>query len=137
MICVQQTILGRGGNCFRACLASLLEMDLSMAPDVMSGPEGDNWVDRLNDWLRPRGWAAIMFLQCKETDRMVKDIIAIACGLSPRSQGEEVLMHAVVWHNGRCLWDPHPDGGGLKGKPRDYLVLIPLDPAHPAVETPQ
>jgi hypothetical protein len=57
---VMQTEIGRRGNCFAACLASLLEVELAIVPplgevsgdDIDAGPPNVFW------WLRTREWLA-------------------------------------------------------------------------------
>lgn len=114
-------------NCFQACLASILELPLEVVPDVMA-PCDDRWLGRLIEWLAPRGWTALLIASWDEPG-WDDDIWMIAGGLSPRSHGDEVIMHAVIWKDGKCIHDPWHEGGGLKGRPREFTILIPCDPA--------
>ncbi len=118
----------RRDNCFQACLASILELPLDAVPDVMP-PFDDAWLVRLIEWLEPRGWTALLITSWEEPHEWDDGIWMIAGGLSPRSEGDEVTMHAVVWKDGKCIHDPWHEGGGIKGRPRDFTVLIPRDPA--------
>jgi hypothetical protein len=60
---VDQTTFGApGGNCFSACVASLLEIPLSEVPYFMGdGPieQEYDWFNPFLAWLRERGWWAI------------------------------------------------------------------------------
>jgi hypothetical protein len=49
---VTQTITTPGnGNCFAACVASILECDLDRLPN----PHGDNWFGQWHEFLKPHG----------------------------------------------------------------------------------
>ena len=49
MILVKQTKFGKGeGNCFPACLASVLELSLEEVPEI----RGENWISDTNKFRR-------------------------------------------------------------------------------------
>lgn len=127
---IYQTRFGHEeGNCFQACLASILELPLDAVPDVMQ-PADDAWLLRLNQWLRPQGWTAILIADWgKDAEGWTEGLLMIAGGLSPRSHGDIVTMHSVVWLNDQCVHDPIRGCRGLKGPPRDFTILLPQDPA--------
>lgn len=56
---VHQTNFQRGtGNCFAACLASILEMPLEEVPNFChegSDADGSTWLERTARWLEERG----------------------------------------------------------------------------------
>lgn len=55
---VEQTELtSPDGNCFAACVASILELSLTDVPDY----KGPGWLDRWQDWLAPRNLTFINF----------------------------------------------------------------------------
>lgn len=135
---VDQTILGAGGNCFAACLASVLEIPLDQVPDVGGGHYGEDeearrrWARaffrRLNDWLAPRGLA---YFEIWPQGRL-EETWAWEC-ISPRLRWIGLgmargLEHAVVMIGDRLEHDPHPARRGV-----DALVgiglLVPLDAA--------
>ena len=43
---------GRFGDCLRACVASVLELPYEAVPQFAVA---DDWVERLQEWLAPRG----------------------------------------------------------------------------------
>jgi hypothetical protein len=98
------------GNCFEACLASILDMNIS---DIPMFHEGD-WFQRLWQWLKEKG------LTCHGTISP-EDVLTysdgidgyfIVAGESPR--GKHIRGgHAVVFKNGKMIHDPHPDGTGV------------------------
>jgi hypothetical protein len=113
MIPVTQSRTGEDGTCFRACVASILEVPEDAVPDFgASGGDGAWWRD-IQDWLggagyayrrapvdgaRPVGWSTIE-------------------GISPRGG-----MHACVAKDGELVHDPHPQDGTGRGlvEPRYY-----------------
>lgn len=94
------------GNCFPACLASLLEIPLWMVPpfDQMFGRR--DWDERRDDWVeRMFGLRLIQW-----GGHVVADLpeFYIANGRSPRG-----VMHSVIYSRGVLAHDPHPIGGGI------------------------
>jgi hypothetical protein len=123
MIETDQTIFERGkGNCFEACLASLLEMPID---DVVKIPDGEarNWFRLVNEWLSTLGLFFIEFTADDETTKYWGYHIIIGS-----SSGSRLERHAVVGYNGEMVFDPHPDRSGLVGDDLTYGFLIPLDP---------
>ena len=124
---VMQTRFGaEDGNCYTACLASVLEIALEDLPSFRARPGesepeiGLRWNTAHQEWMGSRGLRQIV-VRCASD---LGDAIVIAGGKGPRG-----LPHSVVWQGGRCIHDPHPDGGGLVGAPEDYTILFPLNPA--------
>lgn len=127
MRCIDQTTFGHpGGNCFSACVASILELPLEDVPYFMAEPE-DQWYARFETWLEcrdmyplmqplpdgPRGWAPSGF--------------HILSGHSPRKPDDPEALHSVVGYHGRILHDPHPSRAGLLSW-KDTIVLVQRDP---------
>ena len=129
---IDQTKFGRpDGNCFAACVASVLEVDLAELDPVEaahatwaqrwldadeSDPGPPHWWDALVAWSRSRGFQPL-YLPEKE---LVPSGYAIAGGPGPRG-----LLHAVVTLNGDVVHDPHPDRLGLL-EFEDYITFIRL-----------
>jgi hypothetical protein len=109
-----QTRIGDVGNCFAACLASILEEPL---PEF--GLTRDHDYDaNVDAWLAERG---LRYKQVPAGDVMPTGWHTIE-GISPRGG-----MHATVGLNGKMMWDPHPQDGtgrGLKTVER-YGLLMP------------
>ena len=119
-----QSILGRGpdfqepeGDCFRACVASLLDLPLEDVPHFATfGVEG-GWLLECRRWLKERGLTIIF------TDEPPPaGCLAIASGPTPR--GAE---HAVVVRGQELVHDPHPSRAGLSCATSAFYIL-PLDP---------
>lgn len=149
MIPVWQTVTrspddhdGPPGNCFAACLASLLEISIDEVPQptisdrgVWSAP-GGYW-ERIATFLHKRG------LHMVEIDRDLSKqneyssaaylespgLLWIATGFSPRGN----FLHSVVCRDLEIVHDPHPDRTGIEGVIK-AAYLVPLDPARWARE---
>lgn len=123
---VDQTTFGfPGGNCFSACVASLLEIGIDEVPYFMGAPENE-WFTRFREWLAPHGlWPLFMTLG---NDGWTPDGLYIMGGLSPRGTDPERHLHSVVARGGEIVHDPHPSRAGLADR-RDALMLVPVDPA--------
>lgn len=118
-----QTIFDLGkGNCFAACLASILEMPIT---EVVHFPEGECplWRDLVNAWLDDKG---MFFLDIALHGDMRDSLVKywghhIIMGDSPRP-GD--LRHAVVGYRGEIIFDPHPSRAGLAGDDFTYGILV-------------
>lgn len=117
---VDQTTFGNpGGNCFSACVASLLELPIADVPYFMGS---DRWFDTLRDWLEPRGFDAVFFKASPET--WAPRGLCILGGQSPRGS------HACVGRGIAVVHDPHPSRDGLK-EIEDMTLIFPIDPGAP------
>lgn len=124
MIPVYQTMFGPFGNCQSACIASLLELPLSAVPNFNhpDDPDSFNYHVRQYAWLETRGLSILTF-DTSEIDLSQSKGWFIAGGKSPRGN----FLHAVIWHNGKMVHDPHPDGRGIESVTEADL-LYPIDP---------
>lgn len=117
-----QTKFGAGkGNCFSACLASILEIPLELIPNFCAEYPSD-WLNKTNEWLAGLGLVLIDFNVESVPDW---DTYWIASGLSPRLTCD----HSVVYRADAMVHDPHPSGDGLKGKPKYGSIILLRDPA--------
>ncbi len=116
---IQQTILhdpenGKTGDCFRACIASLLSLPIENVPHFCDGkPEGDTtYYGELNTWLAERGLIYLEFGTGSGWSESFAaaggDCFHIISGRSPRG-----YLHAIVGRNGEPIYDPHPSNAGL------------------------
>jgi len=116
---------GSVGDCFRACLASLLEVPIAAVPHFAL--LGSRWQRVLDGYLaglsREIEWAEGV---------PPDDVWAIATVQSPRSSD---VKHSVIWRNGQIVHDPHPSRAGGEG-PLDYFYLIPDLPSPHAPHRP-
>jgi hypothetical protein len=122
---VDQTRFGvPGGNCYQACLASLLELGLEEIPEDLA--HGDGTMARTNAWLAPRGFCMVCF-SYRTTDLWHPPAGAwhVLSGPSPRGD----FWHSTVGRDGQLVHDPHPSRAGLVGEEREVDLLVLIDPA--------
>lgn len=118
MIRVYQTLTtandGRG-NCFIACVASIVERPLRELPDIASDLNGGEFFQRLEDWLIPQG----LFI-----NRRIQPPVgwSIAGGFLRHREVE--VPHAVIAFNGLPVHDPYP----LFGEFRSNFEFYSIDP---------
>lgn len=111
---VDQNRFGAGeGNCFSACVASILELDLDDVPFFMGEPD---WGEALLKWCASRGIIVDFSTQFPAP----AGEFCIVGGRSPRlPEGG----HAVIMRDGALIHDPHPDRTGIVGEPWDWITL--------------
>ena len=140
---IKQTKFGPvEGNCFAACIASLLEVPIE---EVTLDMGKDLWWQSLQEYLKPRN---LFFLEVR-LDVSVKypmyemdGILCVMSGKSPRKfEGHDGTNHCIV---GRIdsrpeqpviftpVHDPHPDNTFLvDGTLWGLGFIMKLDPAKP------
>ncbi len=108
------------GDCFAACVASILDLSLDEVPNFMEQP-GDHWFTVALAWLNDRG----LTVEVKRG----KEGCAVVCtppgywigsGKSPRGD----YHHAVVFRGDTMAYDPHPNREGLDGPPLFSYVIV-------------
>jgi hypothetical protein len=142
---VKQTRFGPvEGNCFAACIASLLEVpieEVTIDPD----PNSDNWWETLQAYLKPKN---LFFLEVRiDVAKQyplyaMNNVYCVLSGKSPRKfEGHEGVNHCVVGKINSspetpvifdAIHDPHPDNTFLVDKSIWGLgFIMKLDPAKP------
>ena len=126
------------GNCWAACIASLLEVPLAEVPD-----EANFWKPGMSQsqsyrpyekavfaWLRERG---VLLVEVKLPDVFYRggdwNPYCILSGPSPRNPE---VQHAVIGQGATIIHDPHPSRAGLlkiEGNPWWYEFVVPINPA--------
>jgi hypothetical protein len=128
---VEQTILDPpDGNCFAACVASILELPIDMVPNYRS--EGDGWWHEWQEWLKPRNLALLGW----PSDDLGNDQVRADTlrGYSICTVRYELpsggLNHSVVCLNGNMVWNPHPlRSTRCPDSIQDWIVFRVLDPS--------
>ena len=112
-----------GGNCFSACVAMLLGLELADVPYFMGDfDDGDLWWDRFREWLRPRGFWPLN-LRCPPGGWTPEGAYVLSGG-SPRGDFD----HSVVAVAGSIFHDPHPSRDGLvRSEGWQATLLIPFE----------
>ena len=149
---VMQTRVGNNpdapGNCFSACVASILECSLADLPDEaeivarirqeVGAVQWAEWPDRFK-WNKSweRLWAETQ-AECLRRGLWMLEVSAplpflaeppevvwsIISAKSPRG-----LPHAVVGCGTRIAHDPHPEGGGVVEEGRTFIFFVAVSPA--------
>ena len=123
------------GNCYQACLASILDAALEDVPHFAQqyGPshpdEGPVWWLAAQQWIRDEVGLYLTYAPAEmyptPRDALVGDVpdgfCCIAGGPSPRGGWSHVV---VVDADGHLLHDPHPSGDGLAGPPHGYDLIV-------------
>ncbi len=131
MIKIEQNIIhnpdkGDIGNCLQPCIASILELPIEDVPHFAERRQSD-WFDRMNDWLRDRGYWVLHINGW--SDDFTPYGYSIACGTSRRG-----IRHSCVALDGKLIHDPHPDQTGLAELDSYYLLVATFEKASKANE---
>ena len=116
------------GNCFAACLATLLDLDLVDVPHFVQIHRDDNERNAaMLKWLTARGFSLI----CYEYAPWVHQYFGVGAqvilgGKSPRGDWNHAVVGEIRAEGWRLLHDPHPSRDGLDGEPTHVDLLIPL-----------
>jgi hypothetical protein len=91
---------GIKGDCYRACICSLLEISDKNVPNFIEDP---NYPMNVVEFLKRKGY------RLRHSTEYPSDIeYCIANGLSPRG-----VRHSVIYSKGKLVHDPHPNGGDV------------------------
>jgi len=125
---VMQTRTGKGGDCFQACVASVLELQLEDVPDFCNVYSEDEWFLKFCSWLNQYGMTAIMVKNDGKAvlDKILTGTYTLAGGMSA---ARPKMLHEVVWKDHKMVHDPAPEQMGLVNKPDDLICFIALSPA--------
>jgi hypothetical protein len=128
---VYQTILSApGGNCWHACIASILELPIDQIPDYQQAPgESDaDWYERWQRWLEPMNLVLLSWVL--KPGGWAPKGYAILGSQPPGCSWQ----HATVCLDGKPVWNPMPGYGeriGNIGEWQDWTTFGVLDPSKP------
>jgi len=129
MKAVDQTVLAGDlgpvkGDCFRACVASVLELPIEEVPHFVQ--ESEDWYEMFTEWLSKREMFAIEVKVSEPPASVVlpPDVPCIVSAHGPRG-----CMHSVVgrYDGGEGIeldHDPHPSRGFFGGNDAEWVMLI-------------
>lgn len=116
-----QVRTGKGwSNCFSACVASLLELNVEQVPDFMWMADGilnPNWLDDFDKWLRPHGFAPLC-IQNTAGYIPLRGVYYIVGG-----KVECGIMHAAIGFNNQIVHNPYPGDASIV-EIVDYIVFV-------------
>lgn len=108
------------GNCFAACIASILELPLEAVPNFC---DHDDWRHHVNEWLQPRGLFYVDF-RLDDGSWRIEHAVQYAGYHVISGPAERGLRHAVVGYKGNAVHDPHPSGAMLL-EDQEFGFLVP------------
>jgi hypothetical protein len=116
---------GISGDCFRACVASLLEADPTEIPHVHGDITDEAWEQMYRDWLHARGWRWIALpLRADSVEQALSVTAKWADGLPHifGGIGRRGYGHVVIAQQGKIIHDPgSPPTDPYIGRPTDGL----------------
>ena len=139
MIRIYQDEFEKGsGNCFSACLASILEKNLEHVPNF-NKLYGINMVEHAEKWLLKHYSICMVTIQMEDREdenfsgkdiRILRAHSEILCIAGGRSAAIPDCNHAVVGtfegSEFKVVHDPNPSTFGLDGFPKWIYFLFPL-----------
>lgn len=124
----QTKLLPPDGNCFIACLASILECEIDELPDLSDiEASGENWLIGLNVRLKPMGYG-VTYMQASE-EKPAEVFIPKGCHFIVSGLGASGVPHSIVMRQGDMPEIAHdPAGGNGKGlkEIRSFQVVVKL-----------
>jgi hypothetical protein len=124
----------QGNDCFRCCVASILDLsatDFPTPPDEFTDDNWSEYVERLQEAVRAHGFEMLTLTWKPGTIRFHARGLAIASFQSPDDTQD--VLHCVIFKDGQFLWDPSPEyrtkGIQYLGEPVDWIVFQAVDPS--------
>lgn len=121
---------GEVGNCFPACLASVLGIGLDEIPHFHElHRSAEHALDAMVAWSRPRGFVMMTFDWSEWPRRYLPPgHLFVGGGKSPRGDYHHAVVCEIIaadpgW---RVVHDPHPSGDGLDGALLNFDLFIPI-----------
>ena len=120
---VEQTITQPPyGNCWPACIASLLDLPLQDVPQFFHGAtEECHWWDQWQDWLARFG----LELQCIEAEH-IPNLAPAGYSIMTVESPRGPYLHATIAKDGELVWDPSPKRADGIGRVVDWALIRPL-----------
>lgn len=103
------------GNCLCACVASITGLPIE---EVDFDCRGNDWLDQYNKKMIKKHDKWLFCVNI--TDHKLMHGVYIAIGDSVDLNCD----HAVLWQDGKMVFDPYKHGKGLKGKPNNFMVIV-------------
>lgn len=116
---------GRPGDCWKTCIASLLELPMDDVPHFVE--YGDMWWDVTQAFIKAivgndkelAWWEDVQLIPAGQE-------FLIGTGDSPRGD----YQHAVIVDRAaRVVHDPHPSRAGLAGPPTTFFAIADVESA--------
>src|SRR6266403_1260823 len=88
-----------GGDCFAACIASILEVPIDGFPNFLASDGDKTWWDRWQDWLYDNYRSTLIYWEDE-----YPNFKQLAWWIAEVQPGN--LSHAVVFYQEEFRWDP-------------------------------
>jgi len=113
------------GNCFQACVASILEIPLdgSFNHGLFSDEE---WFEKFNEWLKQYNLACI-FIECSP-DKPLNSTPILGIHIAEMEAIGAKLKHAVVINDDKIVHDPMPSLSEKEYTCCGIYFFVPLNP---------
>lgn len=138
---IYQTIFGDGGDCFRACIASILEVEIQELPNFCSWKK-ETWFQQTAQWLDSEFYCILLRVGIGEEMTYCGQDLAIH-DFDPNEPDRYVLqdvktprgrLHSIIsrYHYDGIVvsltpvHDPHPDGGEVWPEHKNMLTFYQL-----------
>ncbi|MBC5772785.1 hypothetical protein H8S95_01810 [Pontibacter sp. KCTC 32443] len=122
MIKVYQTKFNDEGNCFAACVASVLKCNIEDLPHLGVDEDWEEYEQRLNDYLRENYSTVLTHVSYDDwrdfINLYLRDSYCIVSGQSNRG-----YEHAVIYKNELLVHDPHPSNSGIEEIKSAYVFF--------------
>lgn len=92
----------KGGDCFAACIASILELNIEDVPNYLSGTEQETWWDRWQYWLYDNYRMEMIHWEKDWPDPYL-------FGWWMGNVMYDDTRHSVVFYRKKFMWDPAPE----------------------------
>lgn len=145
MIPIQQTIIDpKDGNCFQACLASVLEIGLEDVPHFLRLYGRLNMLSEARQWMAKYYGMTILTVDLTGPKKGVimrpitHGTIMLVSGASKTFAGENhVVVGRIIndLNEYEMIHDPNPSGQGIDGDPLYYYFLTAVDPGRMLMNT--
>lgn len=106
------------GNCFQACIASILELELNDVPHFCNGVNKQEFNANLLRWLLERNLYPVVFEGDWDYANFLHGYYIARCKVA------DDMSHSVICRNGKLIHDPHPNSKGLLPV-QEVLILVP------------
>lgn len=119
------------GNCFPACVASLIGYTLGSVPHFYAiHPDNQAASNRaIRAWLSAQGYGVICldWVDAVEWGLNFEGSVVIVSGKSPRGPHEHAVLGRINGAGWELVHDPHPSRAGIEGDPStiEYVFELP------------
>lgn len=98
------------GDCYRTCIASILEMNIEEVPHFFKDfKEGDDWAQEANDWFNQNGLVNVSFAFYEHPgEYMAQENTGVYYILT--GEGKLGVNHSVVMCDNDIVCDPSSSG---------------------------